>query len=148
MWKMPKIAAAMRRRMAGLLDEIALFDGVDRMLARLSSRGVAVAIVTSNSEENVRAVLSEANAARIDYYECGASVFGKRPKLRAALRRSGVGAHEAISIGDEIRDLEAARREGIAFGAVSWGYTKPESLIAYSPTEVFGTVAEIASRLR
>ena len=147
LWKMPAIGAAMRRRMAGLIDRVAPFEGVDRMLGRLSEAGRALAVVTSNSEENVRRVLGAESAARIDYYECGASVFGKRARLRKALERSGVAAHEAIAIGDEIRDLEAARRAGIAFGAVAWGYTKVESLVAHAPAEVFATVDEIASRL-
>jgi phosphoglycolate phosphatase len=133
--------------MAGLIDRVAPFEGVDRMLGRLSDAGRALAVVTSNSEENVRRVLGAESAARIDYYECGASVFGKRARLRKALERSGVAAHEAIAIGDEIRDLEAARRAGIAFGAVAWGYTKLEALVAHAPAEVFATVDEIAGRL-
>ena len=53
------------------------------------------------------------------------------------LRKTGTPAREAICIGDEIRDLDAARKEGIDFGAVTWGYTAAEALIARGPAVVF-----------
>jgi phosphoglycolate phosphatase len=83
----------------------------------------------------------------IQHYSCGASLFGKGPKLRAVLRSSGIPAAEAICIGDEIRDLEAAREAGLAFGAVTWGYTQPASLRAHGPEEVFESFEEIPRKL-
>ena len=147
MWKMPLVARDFRKRMAAEIGCIPLFPGVDRMLERLNDAGVAVAIVTSNSFENVRSVLGPRGAGLVRYYGCGASVFGKRPKLRKVLRDSGVPAGEAICVGDEIRDLHAARAEGIAFGAVSWGYTSLESLRAHSPEEVFASIDEVTETL-
>ena len=147
MWKMPSIARSMRRRVSEVIDQVSLFDGVDSLLQRLSSRGIAVAVVTSNSEENVRRALGPENASLIDYYECSVSVFGKRAALRRALKRSGIPAHEALYVGDEIRDLEAARRAGVPFAGVSWGYTRPEALREHSPVAVFATVEELADHL-
>jgi phosphoglycolate phosphatase len=145
-WKLPRIAHDMRRRMARDIGGIALFPGVDRLLRGLAGRGIRLAVVTSNSLGNVRQVLGPDSAALIQHYECGASLFGKRPRLRAVLRASGVPAAEAISIGDEIRDLEAARAEGIPFGAVTWGYTNPEALRALAPEEVFASLEEILQK--
>lgn len=146
-WKMPVIARQMRQHMARDISNITLFPGVDRVLQGLASRGIGLAIVTSNSVENVRQVLGPENAALIQHYACGVSMFGKRPKLRAVLRASGVSAAEAICIGDEIRDLEAARAEGLPFGAVSWGYTHPEALQAHGPEEMFTSLEEILQKL-
>ncbi|HEX8905169.1 MAG TPA: hypothetical protein VF771_10030, partial [Longimicrobiaceae bacterium] len=102
---------------------------------------------SSNSAANVRHALGAANAGLIRYYGCGASLFGKRVKLRQVLRESGTPAGAAICIGDEVRDLHAARAEGIAFGAVAWGYTRLEALAALAPEEIFTRVDEIAERL-
>jgi phosphoglycolate phosphatase len=146
LWKMPAIGASMRRRMAEVIDEVAPFEGVDALLERLTGRGAKLAVVTSNSEENVRRVLGEA-AGRIDFYECGASVFGKRAKLRKALRRSGAAAGEAVAVGDEIRDAEAAAREGIAFAGVAGGYTTPDALRAHASAGVFASVDALAEWL-
>jgi phosphoglycolate phosphatase len=144
-WKMARVGHRMRQLMARDIEHIPLFPGVDRLLRELAGRGVRLAVVTSNSIDNVRTVLGPESAALIHHYACGASMFGKRPKLRAVLRSSGVPAAEAICIGDEVRDLEAARAEGIAFGAVTWGYTRPEALRAHGPEEVFESVEEILS---
>ncbi|HEX6864428.1 MAG TPA: HAD hydrolase-like protein [Thermoanaerobaculia bacterium] len=147
LWKLPRVARGFRRHMAREIDGIRLFPGVDGLLRDLSRRGIRLAIVTSNSEGNVRQILGPENAALIQHYECGASLFGKRPKLRAVLRKSGIPASEAIAIGDEIRDLEAAHAEGIAFGAVAWGYANPEALRAHGPEEELASLEEIVRRL-
>jgi phosphoglycolate phosphatase len=146
-WKLPVIANQMRQHMARDISHISLFPGVDRMLQGLASRGIQLGIVTSNSVENVRQVLGPENADLIQHYACGISMFGKRPKLRAILRASGVSAAEAICIGDEIRDLEAAHAEGILFGAVSWGYTHPEALQTHGPEEMFASLEEILEKV-
>lgn len=147
MWKMPLVAREMRRRMAADIERIALFPGAEALLHRLAEAGVELAIVTSNAEENVRRVLGPRTAALVRHYACSASVFGKRPKLRQVLRASGVPRAETICIGDELRDLHAARAEGLAFGAVAWGYTSPESLRANAPEALFETMEEMADAL-
>ncbi|WP_370870857.1 hypothetical protein [Bradyrhizobium sp.] len=47
-------------------------------------------------------------------------------------------------MGDEVRDGEAAAQVGIGFGAVSWGYARPEALRRLSPVPMFDSVADIA----
>ncbi|HEY3568959.1 MAG TPA: HAD hydrolase-like protein [Thermoanaerobaculia bacterium] len=147
LWKLPQIARQVRREMALEIDAIRLFPGVDQVLRELARQGVELAVVTSSSLDNVRRILGPETAALIRHYACGVALFGKGPKLRKILRASGVPAAEAIAIGDEIRDLEAARAEGIAFGAVAWGYTRPEALRAQGPEEMFAGPEEILARL-
>jgi phosphoglycolate phosphatase len=60
------------------------------------------------------------------------------------LKRTGITAADAICIGDEVRDGEAARQAGIDFGAVRWGSAKPEALQQASPVLVFESVADTA----
>jgi phosphoglycolate phosphatase len=108
---------------------------------------VKLGIVSSNSEENIRAILGPDQARLIGVFECGASLFRKARRFRKALQRTGIGAGETITVGDEIRDLEAAREAGIAFGAVAWGYTDAEALRALAPAFLFHQPAEIAARL-
>lgn len=146
-WKLPRVAHGMRQHMAREIGQIKPFSGVDELLRELSRRGIRLAVVTSNSIENVRQVLGPDNAALIQHYGCGASLFGKRPKLRAVLRSSGIPAAEAICIGDELRDLEAAHAEGIAFGAVAWGYTHPETLRAHGAEEMFTSLEDVLEKL-
>ena len=143
-WKLPMIAAYMRRLKSTHATDIPLFPGVDAMLRALSGSGVQLAVVSSDHERNARAQLGEANAALFSHFACGASLFGKAAKFRQVLRRAGVEADRAIIIGDEIRDIEAARAANIACAAVTWGYAAPEALRAHSPDFVFAHIDEIA----
>ena len=147
MWKVPQMAMHVRRRMAEEIDKIPLFPGVDAMLQGLVSAGIMLSVVSSNSEANVRQVIGPQNAALIRDFDCGASVFGKAPKLKAVMKRCQVAPVQAILIGDEIRDGKAARKVEMAFGAVSWGYTNPEALQALAPDEFFTTIEAITERL-
>lgn len=147
LWKIPFIARHTRGLMAQSLDQIQLFAGVGPMLHQLAAANITLALVTSNSYANARRLLGSENAALFTHYECGASVFGKRARFRKVLRRSGTPAHRAICIGDEIRDLEAARQLGIPFGAVSWGFTDPEAFAAHQPAHIFSGIDDIAAQL-
>jgi phosphoglycolate phosphatase len=143
-WKLPLIGRYMRAMKGVDRERVRLFPGVDALLERLSEEGVRLAIVSSNSRANVRYILGPQNAARIDFYECGSSLFGKAKRFRKVLARSGVRPREALCIGDEMRDLESAGEAGIPFGAVGWGYTTAEVLRARGPAEFFETVEQIA----
>ena len=86
--------------------------------ARLPNHGVQLALVSSDSEANARRKLGDL-AALFAYFDCSASLFGKSAKFRRVIRRAGVDPADVIAIGDEIRDIEAARAVGIACGAVA-----------------------------
>ncbi len=146
-WKLPMIARYMRRLKSTQLGTISLFPGVDPMLRALKSSGVTLALVSSDSEANAKVVLGKDNAALFSDYDCSAALFGKAGKFRRVMRRARVEPTRVLAIGDEVRDLEAARAAGIDFGAVTWGYTAPERLLALKPDLVFETIEEIGGRL-
>jgi phosphoglycolate phosphatase len=144
-WKVPGIVAEMRRRLARDVEQIKLFAGVDELLGSLQATGVRLAIVSSNSEQNVRRILGAANASRIDTFECDASMFGKARKLRSVMKRLAATPPATLCIGDETRDIDAAREVGAASGAVLWGYARAEILERFAPNYVFQTLDDIAA---
>ena len=146
MWRMPLIAADLRRRKAKDLASIPLFPGVEAMLGRLAANGVVCALVSSDAEDNARRALG-AGARSIAHFACGAALFGKAKKFRQVLSRTGIAADEAIAIGDELRDAEAAAKAGIAFGAVTWGYASADALRRTRPALVFERVDEVVAKL-
>ena len=147
LWKVPAMSKYVMSLFTKEIRFLSLFEGIDQLLQDLAGQGIKLGLVTSNSYENVCKILGPENAALIQYYECGVRIFGKQSKLKKVLKQSGVEAGEAICIGDEIRDIQAAQKVKIPFGAVSWGYTNVEALKEYAPTEVFTRVAEIAERI-
>ncbi len=144
-WKLPAIATDARKRFARDIHQIKPFTGVGEMLAALKARGAMIAIVTSNSEENVRTILGTENAAHVDFYDCGASLFGKARKLRNVIAKARITPARAICVGDETRDIEAAKEIGAASGAVTWGYATNDILVAHAPTLVLRTMQEVVA---
>ncbi len=147
LWKLPAIARHMRRLKAAHLADIPLFPGVEVMLRALAEGGVRLVLVSSDHEANARAQLGEANAALFHDFACGAALFGKPAKFRRVLNRAGVEPARAVAIGDEVRDIEAARSAGIACAAVTWGYAAADALRAQRPDLVFERMDEIAPAL-
>ncbi len=145
-WKLPMIVRHMRKLKAAHIASIALFPGIDPMLRVLADAGLRLTLVSSDSEANARRQLGDANAALFSSFDCGASIVGKAAKFRRVVKRVGDAA-TTIAIGDEIRDIEAARSAGIACGAVTWGYAAPETLHARRPDLVFERMEDISSRL-
>ncbi|MGB5835260.1 MAG: HAD hydrolase-like protein, partial [Thiohalocapsa sp.] len=146
-WKVPLMAADMRRRMMRDLGRIGLFVGVEPMLKRLADAGLRLGIASSNAAANIQQVLGSELWQEIHDAECGAAIFAKHVRLTRLLRRARVAPGHAIYIGDEIRDIEAARRAGIAVGAVTWGYNQAGVLRRHEPDLLFEQVHEIADRL-
>lgn len=137
LWKGMLIGNHLKRLMSSQIDEIHLVNGMQCVIERLGEAGVKMAVVTSNAEKNVRHVLGPGSLAHFDWIESGVSLFGKKKKFEQILRKSGIPAGQALSIGDEVRDLHSARAANIPFGAVTWGYTDRQILQAHAPEAVF-----------
>jgi phosphoglycolate phosphatase len=142
-WKLPLIARYVRRLVGRSVGEIELFPGTPNLLEQIAATGVKIALVTSNSEKNARAILGEENAGRIDMYACGSSLFGKAPKFRRVLKKLDMAPEETLSIGDETRDVDAAREVGMRAGSVLWGYASEEVLAGLNPDVTFRTPEDI-----
>ncbi len=142
-WKLPLIARHVRRLVGRNAHQIELFPGTPDLLEQIAATGVKIALVTSNAEANVRKILGPEHAARIDCFACGSSLFGKAPKFRRVLKKMGVKPGEVLAVGDETRDIDAAREVGMRAGSVLWGYTAEELLIAMRPDVLFRTPQDI-----
>ena len=142
-WKIPLLAADVRTRAAKNVDKIHLFDGVRDLVETLSDNGVKLAVVSSNGDTAVRAVLGDALCERFDIFACGAALFGKASIFRKVIRKAGTTPARTLSVGDEVRDIDAARETGCVAGAVSWGFATETILAAQSPDVLFDTPAAI-----
>jgi phosphoglycolate phosphatase len=142
-WKLPLIARHLRRMVGRNAHEIELFPGTPDLLERLAATGVKIALVTSNSEANARKILGAEHARRIDCYACGSSLFGKAPKFRRVLKKMATPAAATLAIGDETRDIDAAREVGMRAGSVLWGYASEAVLTGLNPDAVFRAPEDI-----
>lgn len=147
MWKLPAVASEFIGIMRARRSEVHPFPGTLEMLTRLRGAGIDVAVVSSNARDNVEAILGPAATSLVGHFACGMSMFGKRAHLRQALAMARVEPREAIYIGDQAADLEAARGEGIDFGAVAWGYGVAAHLASLGAAHVFQRMEDIGDKL-
>jgi phosphoglycolate phosphatase len=141
-WRLPLVARDFIRLLRTNRGSVPLFEGVAAVLEELRCAGVQVGVVSSNSYDNVLAVLGDA-ARAVRHFECGASIFGKRSRLEKLRRRAGVDRDATIYVGDQATGLEAARAARIAFGAVAWGYGDFDALRSLAPDETFVRVHDL-----
>ncbi len=146
-WKVPRIAHHMRALIAQEIHEVPLFGGVEDLLQNLSEAGITLALVSSNDQGNIEKVLGAPSMGLFAHCECGVSVFGKAKKLKKTVRALGMDADRSLYVGDEIRDIEAAKKVGMAAGAVAWGYNRLDALREAEPEEVFQSMTDIAELL-
>ena len=145
-WKAPAILMEFRQRMQEASPDVPLFEGIEQALAALKQAGYQIAVLSSNSEVNVRRTLGKVTAC-IDQYRCGSDLFGKASRLRTLYRQTGCSPDTCLLIGDEIRDIDAARESGCDAASVSWGYNHPDVLAAKKPQYLFSSPDDIRSQL-
>ena len=136
LWKLPAIMAHVRTLMQEIDPSVHLFDGIPDALARLKAGGMRLAVVSSNSLENVQRVLGPDTVALFDDYECGTDLFGKPAKIDRLLKRHDTAPERFLLVGDEMRDIDAARKAGVRVGSVAWGYNHVDALRERGPDAV------------
>lgn len=122
-WRLPRLIRTFRAVAAEHATEVRLHTGIVELLQALRDRGARLGILSSNSEENIRATLrangiEDAFAFVVGYPK----LFGKAKALRRIMRLEKLARTELLFIGDELRDIEAGQRVKVATAAVTWGF--------------------------
>jgi 2-phosphoglycolate phosphatase len=116
-----------------IVVDTCLFEGFGATLAALEARGLALAIVTNKPEWLTTAVLAETGLdRRFDVVICGDTLPEKKPHpapVLEACRRLGMAPAEAVMVGDDQRDIDAALAAGTRSIAVRFGYAGVEERI-------------------
>jgi phosphoglycolate phosphatase-like HAD superfamily hydrolase len=99
----------------------------------LKEMGFRTGILTSNSQENVTQFLIANQLEQFDVIYSGASLFGKSKVIRSALKKQNLKTTDVLYVGDETRDIDAARSAGVRIVSVSWGFNNREILSAQMP---------------
>jgi phosphoglycolate phosphatase len=136
-WQLPRLIRAFHEAVAGTAPSLRLVDGLPAVLAELAARGHRLGVLSSNREDNIRACLRANGAEGLFAFVVGRpTLFGKGSALRRILRAERLDPAGVVYVGDEGRDVEAARRAGVAAAAVTWGFQAEELLRASGPDHV------------
>ena len=143
MYRVPLVLRHLRSDIRASLPSFGFTDGMRAAILELKEKGYRLGIVTSNSEENVNEFLQNNKAEFFDFIHAGAGVFNKAGKIKRLLLDEGLKNHETIFVGDEIRDMEAAHKNGMVCIAVTWGINSREGLAGAEPDFIVDTATEL-----
>jgi phosphoglycolate phosphatase len=148
MWKLPRLLIAVRGDLYDHFHVVNPVDGIGRAIAELHSAGGELAIVTSNSDENVRSFLERNEIDGISTIVAGTSVFGKAARLRRLMKAAIKRNAPTFYVGDTPPDIRAAREAGAVAIAVTWGFADAEPLVAERPNVVLNRADELVPAIK
>ncbi len=150
-FKFPLLIRNLKAELRSEIPNIQLFPGIKEVLLELKKQGFQLGIITSNLRENVLASL-EINGLQDTFtFIYSGSIFGKHKVIKKWLKKEHINPEEVIYVGDETRDIDAAKKTGIKIIAVSWGFNSQSALAAQNPDFLIGRpqeLIEIMSNLR
>jgi phosphoglycolate phosphatase len=144
LWRLPRLVRRYQTLAAEEADKLKLVAGLPAALSAIAGGGMRLGILSSNREDNIRRCL-RANAAEGHFaFVVGyPRLFGKGKALKRILRAERLHRDEVLYVGDELRDVEAAKKAGVKVAAVTWGFHTAELLRTGSPDYVVGDASEL-----
>jgi len=109
-----------------------LFDGVEHMLVRLENAGCVWGIVTNKPDYLARLIVPQLGWEQRCAVLIGGDTLAERKPhplpLLVAAERIGVSPAQCVYVGDDERDILAARAAAMRSVAVLWGYRLDEDV--------------------
>jgi phosphoglycolate phosphatase-like HAD superfamily hydrolase len=142
-FRLPRLVHALRKEFNQEVLAVAPFVGIREILLDLKNKGHIIGILSSNSEENVHQFIKKNNLEFFDFIWGGSSLFGKDKVIKKLLKHLRVSIHQTVYVGDEVRDIEAAKKVGITMVAVTWGFNSKTLLASYLPDFLVNSMDEL-----
>lgn len=148
-WRMPGLFFKGRRQMRISGKNVQPFTGIPELIRQLHEDGHRLYLLSSNKSRNIKEFLKahDLEAYFIEVYG-SVGLFNKAPALRRLLRKHRVALDNAVYIGDEMRDSEAAQSIRLRIVSVAWGFARRSDLASLKPTALADTPAELAKILK
>jgi phosphoglycolate phosphatase len=150
-WRLPSLFFKGRNRMGLAIKYLKPFKGLPELLNKLHLEGHELFILSTNSLHNVHRFLHQHDLHQyfLEVYG-GVGLFSKAPALKKLLSEQKIELKNAIYVGDELRDVEAAQSIDLRIVAVTWGFAsmanlkdKKPTALADNPTQLLGILEEI-----
>jgi len=133
MVKLPYFERRIRQDLIKRIDKIKIFKGIKKVLGQIKKNGYRLGILSSNSQENLHYIFKKNDIDFFDFIYSGSSFFGKGKVLAKLLKKESLDHKKTIYIGDELRDVQAAKQNKVSVIAVGWGYNKEKLLKEENP---------------
>ncbi|MDY6937001.1 MAG: HAD-IA family hydrolase [Cyanobacteriota bacterium] len=134
LWQIPFLLRRVKKELNYKISTLSPIPGIIEVLQELKTQGVSLGILTSNSQENVYQFLRNNQMETLfDSIYSGTHLFGKDKVLKKILARETLKPQQLMYVGDETRDVDAAKKVGVKATAVSWGFNSATALVARDP---------------
>lgn len=134
MYKIPFVMPELLSLYKHSIPEIKLFDGIQELLVELQRKGFKIAIISSNSSENINEFLKRNNLeGTITNVLTSSRIFGKDKVINKFLKTNKLNPDEIIYVGDEYRDIVACKKSNVKMIWVEWGYDGLEVIQSANP---------------
>ncbi len=131
--KISKILHRAQDEMARNILDVQIIPGMSEVLRELKGVGHQVGIMTSNTRENVEALLQHNDLELFDFKLCSVKLRKKARNLKRLRRHHKVRCRNTLYVGDECRDVRAAKKARVKCAAVTWGFNNAKVLRKYRP---------------
>lgn len=133
LYKVPSLLVKGKSIMASRVDGVNIFPDLQEVIEKLAEDYVLY-VVSSNGIGIITAFLKRHKINKYFTRVYGnVGLFSKAQAIRKVTKREGFNVGDAIYIGDEVRDIEAAKKVGMPIISVTWGYNGSEILKRYKP---------------
>lgn len=142
--KIPFLVKKVKGELKNKIKDLESIPGIKEALIELKNHGYRLGIITSNSQENVSEFLKCHHLDDLfEFIHSGVTIFGKTTIINNVLRQKQIKPQIAIYVGDETRDVEAAKKANIKVVAVTWGFNSPEALAKENPDFLINHPSEL-----
>lgn len=133
-FKIPFLLRRVKLELGKEITGLEPVQGIEQALFELRNQGNRLGIVTSNVKENVIAFLENNNLQELfDFIYSGTTLFGKQKVIMQLLKQNHLVPEAVVYIGDETRDIDAAKKSQVKVIAVSWGFNSQSALAKHQP---------------
>jgi len=139
-----KLGAHIRKILHERMEDVELFSGIKEALVELHEAGFQMGILSSNSADNVRTFLNRCDLLScFSFIEAGVSLFGKSQRILNVIKKEKADPSCVMYVGDETRDMEAARKSKVSGVAVCWGANEREAMETEGPAYCIDEPSEL-----
>ncbi|HRY83548.1 MAG TPA: HAD hydrolase-like protein [Candidatus Cloacimonadota bacterium] len=147
-YKIPLVIHLVLKEYRKQVHELHPYPGIEEMLSALDRTGVRTALLSSNTKRNVTDFLARHHITGFEWVEGTSGVMNKRGRINRMIRKHKLDPGNVIYIGDESRDIEAAKQCGIRVISVTWGFHAESLLNRYKPDYIVQNPAEIVDLIK
>ena len=131
--QIPQIMIKAKAAFNEKIEFVPLFEGMKTLMESLHEKGHELHILTSNSKQNVQHILDKNVLTVFHAIHAPNVLFGKAKVIRSVMKKRKQTPENTWMIGDEIRDIQAAKEAGVKSVAVSWGFNHESLLVQANP---------------